>query len=60
MRGQLHFSSSRAVRFINSEPQVDAVPDVHSKASNAAYLMLPQAGNLNVNGNETDGKKPIT
>lgn len=45
------------MRFINSEPQVEVVPDVHSKASNIAYVMLPQAGNMDVNGNETDGKK---
>lgn len=31
--------------------------DAHSKASNTAFVMLPQAGNLDVDGNEIDGKK---
>lgn len=33
------------------------MPDAHSKASNTAHVMLPQAGNLDVSENETDGKK---
>lgn len=46
------------MRFINIESQVEVVSDAHSKASNTAYVMLPQAENMDVYGNKTDGKKP--